>query len=1193
MRSSFKILLFVFLTFLVADYAIAKPESRLKGPKGVDYGAMGEVYGPVTSRDTMWQLGNKFRVKNDVSVYQVMVAILKKNPQAFDHDNLNGLRNGTYLKIPSHAEVRDIEPAFAKQRADADDELWADRVSGKFSNKKAEQLLAPIEDAKQIDVKVAKQEIEQKIEAVQEEQIEKLNAIQVQFDTSQQTVESVLAENQMLQDKLTALGEQLVSVQEALVAEKEMRDSMLQILEQLSTTAQQDLANTTILVEEKGPLEQAAEFASSTAGIVTLSTSATLALLFFVGMALKKRNAPQPGAEPQNVPPPPVASPPPMAEPAPMADFDLSEPVDDLDDALDGLDLGDDLLDDDIQLDVEDDLDMSDDVFGDDLLGDDTLLDDGLSDDLLDDSSEAEEIDVSTDDGDEILKPGDIEDLLESDSEEVAEDLIPDMDDEIDPDNILSSDDIDGLLDEESSEAEQEIDEDALLDTSVDDVDEIMDELGIGGDLDEMDEIDAIEDEIDEIDEVVEDSDDFDIDDLIDNASEEAAADEDDFDIDKLIEDTDTVDADETEQEISSALEDDFDIDALIDDANSGDDLHEAEDLLAEDVEVDVEDIDALLSEENGVSDGMLDEFNGLSEEGKDEPSSEEEEETSPLLGDLEDILDDEDIIDPNLATEPNDAVERDIAEEDSVESEAEDPFDVDALIDESTVGPADETESDELSEELLTESELTEDDEAPVDVNNIDALLDSTDVSESQEESTEIDGELDEGINDDLDSLIGPELEDVQEELDAAVEADLDELVDANSEETSIEESPEVEVAATDESDLDEQGASELEEDAESLDVALNEDDIQDLEPEHEQESEAEQSELDDEHEAASELEESSVTDDELPIDDGEALEQDTIDAEEELNVDEFIDEEDESEEQGAESDDFEEVADESALDDIDLAESEVESDQPIRDVEASAELDVYPELDLDESLDDIDIDELGDDLSEGIDETALVDADIENLLSDPEQSAENILGEDDIENQSFDETDIENLLSDGLDDSLDESSEVSEPNEESFRIDELEQADFDQLLSELADDFDTVESIEEASLVSDEDLSTDIADELGDDLASELDSLEQDFVSVDNLIDDLDDGEEVEVPDDLGIDVGLGEFDELSELRGSVDVDLTEGGMATQLDLARTYFEMDDEENAQLLLNEILEAGNDEAKAQAEALLKEFKNE
>ena len=99
MRSCFKLFALFFILLSLGTAQLGYADNKLKGPKGVDYGELGETYGPITSRDTMWKLGNKFRHKNNVSVYQVMVATLKKNPQAFDFDNLNGLKNGVIKSI--------------------------------------------------------------------------------------------------------------------------------------------------------------------------------------------------------------------------------------------------------------------------------------------------------------------------------------------------------------------------------------------------------------------------------------------------------------------------------------------------------------------------------------------------------------------------------------------------------------------------------------------------------------------------------------------------------------------------------------------------------------------------------------------------------------------------------------------------------------------------------------------------------------------------------------------------------------------------------------------------------------------------------------------------------------------------------------------------------------------------------------
>jgi pilus assembly protein FimV len=208
---------------MLASYSVvSKEDSKLRGPKGVDYGEQGVLYGPITRRDTMWRLANKFRVRNDVSVYQVMVAILKKNPSAFDYDNLNGLKMGSYLAIPSHSEVLEIDRVYAKKRADADDEIWVARLNGSFDQTRYKELMSPIEDAKQKDVDEAKTELSQQIAEVKEQQSEKLNSLQTKFTQSIETVETVLEENQNLQDKLSVIGEELNILKQQLGNESEI-----------------------------------------------------------------------------------------------------------------------------------------------------------------------------------------------------------------------------------------------------------------------------------------------------------------------------------------------------------------------------------------------------------------------------------------------------------------------------------------------------------------------------------------------------------------------------------------------------------------------------------------------------------------------------------------------------------------------------------------------------------------------------------------------------------------------------------------------------------------------------------------------------------------------------------------------------------------------------------------------------------
>ncbi|RXF06888.1 FimV/HubP family polar landmark protein [Pseudoalteromonas phenolica] len=119
----------VFICFfafaLITIPAYTQEGTILKGPKNADYGQMGRSIGPIKPSDTLWRIAQKVRPDDgSVTVYQVMSALYRKNPNAFLDKNLNHMRDGAYLKIPTIAEMRRENPAIAKQRSDQDDDLW-------------------------------------------------------------------------------------------------------------------------------------------------------------------------------------------------------------------------------------------------------------------------------------------------------------------------------------------------------------------------------------------------------------------------------------------------------------------------------------------------------------------------------------------------------------------------------------------------------------------------------------------------------------------------------------------------------------------------------------------------------------------------------------------------------------------------------------------------------------------------------------------------------------------------------------------------------------------------------------------------------------------------------------------------------------------------------------------------------------
>lgn len=75
--------------------------------------ADGGEYGPVQSGETLWRVASNYVGQSGLNMNQVMLAIQRKNPQAFLDDNINLLKRGATLDMPSAAEIEEV----SRQRA--------------------------------------------------------------------------------------------------------------------------------------------------------------------------------------------------------------------------------------------------------------------------------------------------------------------------------------------------------------------------------------------------------------------------------------------------------------------------------------------------------------------------------------------------------------------------------------------------------------------------------------------------------------------------------------------------------------------------------------------------------------------------------------------------------------------------------------------------------------------------------------------------------------------------------------------------------------------------------------------------------------------------------------------------------------------------------------------------------------------
>ena len=63
------------------------------------------AYGPVATGKTLWSIAEEVRPDASVTIKQMMVSLLRANPEAFEGDNVNKLKRGSVLRIPGRDEA--------------------------------------------------------------------------------------------------------------------------------------------------------------------------------------------------------------------------------------------------------------------------------------------------------------------------------------------------------------------------------------------------------------------------------------------------------------------------------------------------------------------------------------------------------------------------------------------------------------------------------------------------------------------------------------------------------------------------------------------------------------------------------------------------------------------------------------------------------------------------------------------------------------------------------------------------------------------------------------------------------------------------------------------------------------------------------------------------------------------------------
>ncbi len=89
-------------------------------------------FGPAKSGQSLWAIAKHYSRHNAANIQQAMWAIYQRNPRAFVHDNINGLRTDRRLVIPSNHVMEQVNRKEATREINKQNIAWQNRILTKM-----------------------------------------------------------------------------------------------------------------------------------------------------------------------------------------------------------------------------------------------------------------------------------------------------------------------------------------------------------------------------------------------------------------------------------------------------------------------------------------------------------------------------------------------------------------------------------------------------------------------------------------------------------------------------------------------------------------------------------------------------------------------------------------------------------------------------------------------------------------------------------------------------------------------------------------------------------------------------------------------------------------------------------------------------------------------------------------------------
>jgi len=267
----------------------------------------------VDVKDTLWEIAIRYRAAPDISSYQMMVALQKKNPHAFPDGNINNLKAGVTIDLPTEAEARAVTSEQAAAEVRRQTGLWKQKgqvatskapVDGSKKSLKSEaadsnvaeeadngqlKVVTPPEAA-QADDAALNDQTKQADSELDEKQalINKNEELENKLAVSMESIDRLERDNNDLSEKMDAIQQQLDSLQRLI----ELKDQQMAAL-QTELTKKAEMASTPPAAPEKSLIDKIMQTPEYLAGL----GAGLIAVLAGVWLIIRRKKQQEEAAE--------------------------------------------------------------------------------------------------------------------------------------------------------------------------------------------------------------------------------------------------------------------------------------------------------------------------------------------------------------------------------------------------------------------------------------------------------------------------------------------------------------------------------------------------------------------------------------------------------------------------------------------------------------------------------------------------------------------------------------------------------------------------------------------------------------------------------------------------------------------------------------------------------------------------------